>query len=244
MYSVRFPSASSIDSTAVYVGRAVHYAPTQSTYVLTRQLRKEKGSDASNMWDEEVGDDEREYSDDEEEAAAKRKAKNSKCVSPTFQRLCIFVKVTHRVSRFFALKQEIGTRRLRCSVVNAERGTFRSATTAAIRFGRTYGTRLGGRRLGWTRTSYAIRRRRAEGRRDRVGWWFDLQRYCAGIGRRVIGTRRWSGRCGQFSWEGTRTRSRPWTRWRARIRTRSRARKLRTARTRSRWCWCWWCCTS
>lgn len=75
MYSVRFASASVIDKEVVQTGKAVFYLPAQSTYVMTRHLRLLKGSDASNIYDEEVGDDEVDYSDDEAEAEAKRRAK-------------------------------------------------------------------------------------------------------------------------------------------------------------------------
>ncbi|SJX63514.1 related to NAF1-nuclear assembly factor [Sporisorium reilianum f. sp. reilianum] len=75
MYSIRFASAASIDRELTQKGNAVFYLPSQSTYVLTQLLRSIKGSDASNMWDEEVADDEIDYSDDEQEAEAKRRAK-------------------------------------------------------------------------------------------------------------------------------------------------------------------------
>ncbi|KAI3620710.1 hypothetical protein CBS9595_002677 [Malassezia furfur] len=76
-YSVRFPSEDSIDRDIINPGVPVYYLPTSSTYVLARTIRT-KGSDASNIWDEEVGEDEAEYSDDEEEAAAKRRAKQER----------------------------------------------------------------------------------------------------------------------------------------------------------------------
>lgn len=75
MYSIRFASAAAIDRDLVKTGKPVFYLPAQSTYVLTQLLRSMKGSDASNMWDEEVAEDEIEYSDDEQEAEAKRRAK-------------------------------------------------------------------------------------------------------------------------------------------------------------------------
>ena len=75
MYSIRFASAASIDRELVAIGKPVFYLPSQSTYVLTQLLRSLKGSDASNMWDEEVAEDEIDYSDDEQEAEAKRRAK-------------------------------------------------------------------------------------------------------------------------------------------------------------------------
>ncbi|KAJ9479737.1 H/ACA ribonucleoprotein complex non-core subunit NAF1 [Pseudozyma hubeiensis] len=75
MYSIRFASAASIDRDLVSAGKDVFYLPKQSTYVLTQLLRSMKGSDASNIWDEEVAEDEIDYSDDEQEAEAKRRAK-------------------------------------------------------------------------------------------------------------------------------------------------------------------------
>lgn len=75
MYSIRFASAAAIDRDIVKTGKPVFYLPVQSTYVMTQLLRSMKGSDASNMWDEEVAEDEIDYSDDEQEAEAKRRAK-------------------------------------------------------------------------------------------------------------------------------------------------------------------------
>lgn len=77
MYSIRFRSAEAIDQTVVQEKKPVYFLPASSTYVLTRLIRT-KGSDASNVWDEEVADDEVEYSDDEAEAAAKKKNKKGK----------------------------------------------------------------------------------------------------------------------------------------------------------------------
>lgn len=74
MYTVRFRRAEDIDREHIYPGRTVFCLPSSSTFVLTKQLRT-KGSDASNMWDEEVAEDEIEYSDDEAEASAKRRRK-------------------------------------------------------------------------------------------------------------------------------------------------------------------------
>ncbi len=54
MYSIRFASAAAIDRDVVEKGKDVFYLPAQSTYVLTQLLRSMKGSDASNIWDEEV----------------------------------------------------------------------------------------------------------------------------------------------------------------------------------------------
>lgn len=74
-YSLRFP-ASSLPSPSVFaIGKQVYYAPHLSSFVFTRDLRKLKGSDASNVWDEEVGAAEMEWSDDEAEMESKRGAK-------------------------------------------------------------------------------------------------------------------------------------------------------------------------
>ncbi|CAD6907791.1 unnamed protein product [Tilletia controversa] len=62
-------------STPMTVGTPIYYAPTRSNCVITSYLRKLKGSDASNLYDEEVAEEEMEYSDDEAEAEAKRKKK-------------------------------------------------------------------------------------------------------------------------------------------------------------------------
>ncbi|WFD22428.1 hypothetical protein MEQU1_001098 [Malassezia equina] len=81
MYSIRFRSPEAIDRSIVQEKKPVYFLPANSTYVLTRLIRT-KGSDASNVWDEEVADDEIEYSDDEAEAAAKKKNKKGKHARP------------------------------------------------------------------------------------------------------------------------------------------------------------------
>jgi len=79
LYALRYSSASQVNKDMIQMGKPVFYVPSDSTYVLTRALRAlGKGSDASNLWDEEVGDDEREFSDDEAEAEHKRNAKANK----------------------------------------------------------------------------------------------------------------------------------------------------------------------
>jgi H/ACA ribonucleoprotein complex non-core subunit NAF1 len=71
MYSIRFPSVSSIDPTIHYPQRKVFHVPRHSSYVFTKEIKHLKGSDASNVYDEEVDADEAEFSDDEQEANAK-----------------------------------------------------------------------------------------------------------------------------------------------------------------------------
>lgn len=70
MYIIRLPSSS--DTTHTAVGAKVFYVPGRSTFLFTNALRQMKGSDASNVYDEEVDDREMEFSDDEEERTHKK----------------------------------------------------------------------------------------------------------------------------------------------------------------------------
>ena len=75
LYSVRFPSSSAITEKGIIKETKIFYVPQHSTYVFTQALKAVKGSDASNLYDEEVGEDELEFSDDEAEAEYKRNQK-------------------------------------------------------------------------------------------------------------------------------------------------------------------------
>jgi H/ACA ribonucleoprotein complex non-core subunit NAF1 len=77
MYTIRFTNDAAIQEAGLSVpGTAVYYVePPHSTFVFTQPLKSIKGSDASNFHDEEVGDDEMEFSDDEAEAEHKRRLK-------------------------------------------------------------------------------------------------------------------------------------------------------------------------
>ncbi|GAA5962825.1 hypothetical protein JCM3765_001535 [Sporobolomyces pararoseus] len=77
-YSLRFPSNSPPDPTVFALQKPVFYAPSHAQFVFTRDLRSLKGSDASNVWDEEVGAGEIEFSDDEEEAEYKKRLKQER----------------------------------------------------------------------------------------------------------------------------------------------------------------------
>ncbi|KAL9576534.1 MAG: hypothetical protein Q9212_007018 [Teloschistes hypoglaucus] len=77
-YSVRFTNAAAIAETRISKGTPIFYVEQHSTYVFTQNLKALKGSDASNIHDEEVGDDEMEFSDDEAEAEYKRRVKQEK----------------------------------------------------------------------------------------------------------------------------------------------------------------------
>lgn len=75
LYTVRFNTPDEIEDTGVKFGQNIYYVPDHSVYVFTQALKAIKGSDASNIFDEEVGEAEREFSDDEAEAEAKRARK-------------------------------------------------------------------------------------------------------------------------------------------------------------------------
>ncbi|MCJ1432289.1 hypothetical protein MMC27_001645 [Xylographa pallens] len=75
LYSIQFTNANAIEQAGISKGTCIYYAPQYSTYVFTHTLKVFKGSDASNIHDEEVGDDELEFSDDEAEAEHKRNLK-------------------------------------------------------------------------------------------------------------------------------------------------------------------------
>ncbi|CAK4717495.1 hypothetical protein AeNC1_008406 [Aphanomyces euteiches] len=70
LYLIRFETAEDIPEAAT-LHADVFYATEHATYVQPEKCRV-KGSDASNLYDEEPGDDEMEFSDDEAEQSAKR----------------------------------------------------------------------------------------------------------------------------------------------------------------------------
>jgi H/ACA ribonucleoprotein complex non-core subunit NAF1 len=76
MYTIRFTNDEAIKEAGLFErGTKVFYVPQHSTFVFTQPLKAIKGSDASNFHDEEVGDDEMEFSDDEAEAEHKKQLK-------------------------------------------------------------------------------------------------------------------------------------------------------------------------
>ncbi len=75
LYSMMFTNAAEITEAGLTVGVTVFYSEQHSTYVFTQALKAFKGSDASNIYDEEVNDDEKEFSDDEQEMEHKRRRK-------------------------------------------------------------------------------------------------------------------------------------------------------------------------
>lgn len=68
------PSTSSLNN--ITPGANVFCVPDRSTFLFTSALRQIKGSDASNVYDEEVDDKEMEFSDDEDERAHKKMLEN------------------------------------------------------------------------------------------------------------------------------------------------------------------------
>lgn len=78
LYSVAFTNAKEIEEAGLEHGIKIFYVDSHSTFVFTQPLKNMKGTDASNIHDEEVGEDEIEFSDDEEEAEFKRQRKQAK----------------------------------------------------------------------------------------------------------------------------------------------------------------------
>ena len=76
-YCVLFPSMQTLTDFGLTQGTTIFYVPTHSKFVFTKSLQV-KGSDASNLHDEEVAADEAEFSDDEAEAEYKRQKKLEK----------------------------------------------------------------------------------------------------------------------------------------------------------------------
>ncbi|KAK1640718.1 Gar1/Naf1 RNA binding region-domain-containing protein, partial [Colletotrichum phormii] len=78
LYTVMLASAEEITVAGLAVGAKVYYPPAHAKFVFTQPLKNLKGSDASNIHDEEIAEDEMEFSDDEKEAEHKRQVKQKK----------------------------------------------------------------------------------------------------------------------------------------------------------------------
>ncbi|KKA30604.1 hypothetical protein TD95_000846 [Thielaviopsis punctulata] len=78
MYLVGFQSATEITELGLRPGTKLYYSIAHANYVFTSALKNLKGSDASNIHDEEVAADEIEFSDDEKEAEYKRMKKQKR----------------------------------------------------------------------------------------------------------------------------------------------------------------------
>ncbi|KAF4551352.1 H/ACA ribonucleoprotein complex non-core subunit NAF1-like protein [Elsinoe fawcettii] len=77
-YTVAFTNKQEIDDMGLTHGTKIFYVEQHSTFVFTEPLQKLKGTDASNIYDEEVGEDELEFSDDEMESAWKKYKKQNR----------------------------------------------------------------------------------------------------------------------------------------------------------------------
>ncbi|KAJ7654829.1 Gar1/Naf1 RNA binding region-domain-containing protein [Mycena rosella] len=78
LYQVKFSASYPVDHDKVQLSRPVFHVPQRSNFVFVNQIKRFKGSDASNMHDEEPADDELEFSDDEAEAAYKSSLKRKR----------------------------------------------------------------------------------------------------------------------------------------------------------------------
>ncbi|KAG6337060.1 hypothetical protein ID866_2013 [Astraeus odoratus] len=91
MYQIKFNQKYPLDTGKVQISRQVFHVPKKSKYVFVEQLKKIRGSDASNIHDEEPAEDELDFSDDEKETAFKQQRKkrrqqsvaSSRQVTPT-----------------------------------------------------------------------------------------------------------------------------------------------------------------
>ncbi|ORY85461.1 Gar1/Naf1 RNA binding region-domain-containing protein [Protomyces lactucae-debilis] len=77
LFAVRFAEAEQAAALNLSLGDEIYMVPRYAKYVFGDTL-KVKGSDASNIHDEEVGGDEVEFSDDEQEAAYKKMLKEAR----------------------------------------------------------------------------------------------------------------------------------------------------------------------
>lgn len=74
-YRVKFNTVEQFEKYIDSVGRDVYYVVPESDFVYTDTIKNIKGTDASNCHDEELPEEEQEFSDDEHEAQAKNKRK-------------------------------------------------------------------------------------------------------------------------------------------------------------------------
>jgi len=77
-YTVGFSKEEEIKELGLEIGTPIFYSVEHADYVFTQALKEMKGTDASNLHDEEVAPEEMEFSDDEKEAEAKKALKLKK----------------------------------------------------------------------------------------------------------------------------------------------------------------------
>jgi rRNA processing protein Gar1 len=73
LYSVRLDSSKNAEKEWVLSRKKVYSVPDYSQFVSIQQLEKRRGCDASNRYDEELPEEEQEFSDDEKEAIARKR---------------------------------------------------------------------------------------------------------------------------------------------------------------------------
>jgi H/ACA ribonucleoprotein complex non-core subunit NAF1 len=86
LYQIKFNQSYPLDTEKIRVAREVYHIPQRSNFVFMEYLKKLRGSDASNIHDEEPGEDEMEFSDDEQEAAFKQARKKKRGMSVSSSR--------------------------------------------------------------------------------------------------------------------------------------------------------------
>ncbi|TFK19963.1 NAF1-domain-containing protein [Coprinopsis marcescibilis] len=78
LYQIKFNSKFPLDAERVKTGREVFAVPSKSKFVFIERIKAFRGSDASNVYDEEPADDELEFSDDEAESSFKSRLKRKR----------------------------------------------------------------------------------------------------------------------------------------------------------------------
>jgi H/ACA ribonucleoprotein complex non-core subunit NAF1 len=78
LYSVRLDASEHADKEWVLLKKKVYFVPDHSRFVHIHHLNQFKGCDASNRYDEELPQEEQEFSDDEKEADARKKKPHPK----------------------------------------------------------------------------------------------------------------------------------------------------------------------
>lgn len=86
LYQIKFNQSYPLDTEKIRIAREVYHIPQRSNFVFMEYLKKLRGSDASNIHDEEPGEDEMEFSDDEQEAAFKQARKKKRGMSMSSSR--------------------------------------------------------------------------------------------------------------------------------------------------------------
>ncbi len=78
IFRVKFNNEAELKDRNIERGMKVYYVVPSAQFALTSQIRSIRGTDASNVNDEELPESEQDYSDDEEESRAKRERKRQR----------------------------------------------------------------------------------------------------------------------------------------------------------------------